>query len=390
VERAVSRIDRYLAREILLPLAISAALVVLAVFLFQARRLATAALGLGLTLEDALVIFVSALPPFLMLAIPISYLLSVLVGLGRLATDLELTALKAAGASPLRIARVPIAAGLLVSLGAIPIAVFGEPYGLRTLHERLVDVGLRNLMRAIQPGVFNEDFRGSAIYARTTDRDGSLRDVLLYDERDPEHAVLLAAKSGVFDTRPEACFSEDLRRTGCPTGNSDSKSIVLDLDDGEMHFGVARSTEQYDRIRFQHAHLGLDAEEEIFRRTEFVSILGRMTMADMRLEIERQRPIDPQLSRRIEKMYWRRFAFPSMALVLGVAGAAIALTGKPRSRARNAVLGMAAVIGYYLLTRIGDFLVVQYEGTPFWCAWVPNLVILAAALAVLTRAGRPV
>src|SRR5438105_15505576 len=104
MERALSKIDRYLAREILFPLAISAALVVLAVFLFQARRLATAALGLGLTLEDAVVIFVSALPPFLMLAIPIAYLLSVLVGLGRMSGDLEITALKAAGASPMRIA----------------------------------------------------------------------------------------------------------------------------------------------------------------------------------------------------------------------------------------------------------------------------------------------
>src|SRR5438105_1732409 len=102
--QGISRIDRYLFREIVLPLAISAALVVLAVFLFQARRLATAALGLGLTLEDAVVIFLSALPPFLMLAIPIAYLLSVLVGLGRLSADLEITALKAAGASPMRIA----------------------------------------------------------------------------------------------------------------------------------------------------------------------------------------------------------------------------------------------------------------------------------------------
>ena len=48
-----AKLDRYLLREILLPLAISVALVVLAVFLFQARRLATAALGLGLGLEDA-------------------------------------------------------------------------------------------------------------------------------------------------------------------------------------------------------------------------------------------------------------------------------------------------------------------------------------------------
>jgi lipopolysaccharide export system permease protein len=364
------RVDRYLFREIVWPLLISIALVVLAVFLFQARRLATAALGLGLTLEDAAVIFVSALPPFLMLAIPIAYLLSVLIGLGRLSADLEITALKSTGASPFRIARIPILTGVAVTALALPIAIFGEPYGLQALHRRLVDVGLRNLTRAIQPGVFNEDFRGSAIYARKLGDDGRLRDVLLYDERDPEHAVLLAARSGDLDAKL-------------------GSSIVFNLDRGEMHLGSAPSDDHYDRIRFEHAHLGLDAEQEIGHRTEFVSVIGRMSMSDMLFEAERQRPSDPQLSRRILKTYWRRFAFPSMAFVLGVIGAAIALTGAPRARARNALLGMLAVIGYYVLTRIADFLVVQYEGTPFYCAWVPNLIALAAGVAVLVRAGRP-
>lgn len=365
-----SRIDRYLTREILFPLLVSAGSVALAVFLFQARRLSTAALGLGLTLEDAAVIFISALPPFLMLAIPIAYLLSVLVGLGRLAGDREITALGSAGMSPLRIARVPLAGGVIVSLAALPIAVFGEPYGLRALHDRLVDVGLRNLTRAITPGVFNEDFRGSAIYARNADESGRLEDVLLYDERDPEHAVLLAARSGAVESKEGA-------------------SIVFRLDQGEMHMSVAPNVEKYDRVAFEHADLGLDAEYEIWRRTQFVSEIGRMTMTDMRVEARLREKEDPTLSRRIEKLYWRRLAFPSMAFVLGVVGAAIALTGGPRARARNAILGMLSVVGYYLLTRIGDFLVIQYPGTAFLSAWIPNFVVLALGGAALMRAGRP-
>jgi lipopolysaccharide export LptBFGC system permease protein LptF len=87
-------------------------------------------------------------------------------------------------------------------------------------------------------------------------------------------------------------------------------------------------------------------------------------------------------------MYWRRFAFPSMALVLGLAGAAIALTGSPRSRARSATLGIATVVGYYVLTRIADLIVVQYAGTPFWMAWLPNGMVLAASLLAILRSGR--
>jgi lipopolysaccharide export LptBFGC system permease protein LptF len=87
-------------------------------------------------------------------------------------------------------------------------------------------------------------------------------------------------------------------------------------------------------------------------------------------------------------MYWRRFAFPSMAFVLGAVGAAIALTGAPRSRARSSLFGMAAIVFYYVLTRIADFSVVQYEGTPFWMAWAPNVLVLAMAVAAIGRSGR--
>jgi lipopolysaccharide export LptBFGC system permease protein LptF len=78
-----------------------------------------------------------------------------------------------------------------------------------------------------------------------------------------------------------------------------------------------------------------------------------------------------------------------MAFVLGVVASAIALSGRARSRARSAVLGMLAVIAYYVLTRIADFIVVQYEGTPFWMAWGPNLLVLLIGLVLLLRAGRP-
>jgi lipopolysaccharide export system permease protein len=365
----VTRVDRYLLREIALPFVVAVALVVTSVFLLQARRLATAALGFGLQLEDAAIIFVSALPPFLIMAIPIAYLLSVLVGFGRLSGDNELVALRSAGASPFRIARVPLLLGLVIFLATIPIAVIGEPYGLRLLHTRLIEVGMRNLTGAIRPGVFNEDFRGSAVYASSREPDGNLTGVLLYDERDEKHAVLITARSGSFSSTKDS-------------------GIRFELADGEMHLGQTSTIARYERVRFDSARLGLDAAKELSRRTQWVSIVGRMTNEEMLEQIAAIDPADP-LGRRIEKTYWRRFAFPSMAFVLGAIGAAIALTGRPRSRARNAVLGMAAIVSYYALTRIADFLVVQGVGTPMLLAWLPNVLVLAVALIGIARSGRP-
>jgi lipopolysaccharide export system permease protein len=365
----MTRLDRYLLRETAVPFVYSVAFSVLLVFLFQAQRLIGAAIGLGMTLADAGVIFTAALPPFLVLAVPIAYLLSVLVGLGRLATDRELVALRSAGASPLRIARAPLVLGLFVSLLAVPIAHLGEPIGLRVLYERLVDVGLRNVSQAIRPGIFNEDFAGIALYASKKDPRGGIEDVLLFDERDRTQPVLILAERGSLRPR-------------------DDKSVVIDLSHGEIHLGRGEATDRYERVRFDRASLGLDAEREVFERTRFVSDISKMTSREMIAEVTRRGPED-RYARRVEKAYWRRWAFPAMAFVFGVLGAAIALSARSEARARSAVIALLSLVGYYVLLRAGDWLVLQGSHTAIAAAWGPDLIVLAAAAIGLRRAGNP-
>lgn len=362
----LNRLDRYVLRQIMVPFGLAVGIVVVLVFLLQARRLAGAALGLGLTVEDAAVIFFSALPPFLVLAVPIAYLLSVLVGLGRLAQDLELVAFRAAGASNLRIARVPLAAGVLVTGLGLPLAHFGEPYGLQALQARLLDVGLRNLARAVRPGAFNEDFTGSAVYARARADDDTLQDVLLFDERDRDHPMLVSAKQGRLRVA--------------------ESTVEFELSEGELHLGAPQAEGRYDRMRFGALRMQLEAGRELQDKTRFLSAISMLDSQEIMRVADELGPDDAR-GRRFEKTYWRRFAVPMMALVFGVLGAAIALSGSPRARARAAVLGLLSVLGYYVLSRIGDILVVKYPGTPLLGAFGPVAVMLGLGFVALVRAG---
>lgn len=367
----MGRLDRHLLRETLVPLGSAVGFVVLTVFLFQAQRLVGAAIGLGLTAADALVIFVSALPPFLVLAVPMAYLLAVLIALGRLAGDRELIAVLACGASPWRVARIPLLLGLAVTLVSLPIAHFGEPLGQATLYARLMDVGLRNISRAVQPGAFNEDFASMAIYARDRTADGTLDGLLLFDERDRARSILVVAEHGTL--------VPDQRR-----------GLVLGLDRGEIHLGrgiAETSTDAYERVRFEHAGLGIDVERDLVERTRFLSEISRMRSGDM-LPAARARG-DSVWSRKVEKAYWRRFAFPLMCLVFGLVGAAIAMTGRPDARARNALAGLGAVVGYYVLIRIGDLLAAQWAPGAWIAAFAPGLLLAALGALGLSRAGRP-
>ena len=156
---------------------------------------------------------------------------------------------------------------------------------------------------------------------------------------------------------------------------------------GEIHLGKGGERERYERLRFEKLSLGIDANAEIVERTRFISSLGQLTSAEMWSGYH-QRP-GTLWGKRVEKAFWRRFAFPAMCLIFGLVGAAIALTARPDARARNAVLGVLSVVLYYVLMRAGDFLVLGPRDQAFAGAWGPNLLMLALAFLGLWRAGRP-
>jgi lipopolysaccharide export system permease protein len=77
--------------------------------ILQLLQLNEVVFGSAITLEDLARVTAALAPHFLVVAVPLAFMLGVQLGLGRLAGDQELLALSAAGTSPLRLYRVPVA-----------------------------------------------------------------------------------------------------------------------------------------------------------------------------------------------------------------------------------------------------------------------------------------
>ena len=162
--------------------------------------------------------------------------------------------------------------------------------------------------------------------------------------------------------------------------------VRVGLAEGELHLGGPQEGLRYDRLRFETMSMQLDARRQLTEKTRFVSELS-MLESHRILAIAKELGPNDAKGRRFEKTFWRRFAVPLMGLVFGVLGAAIALSGSPRSRARAAILGLLCVLGYYILSRIADLAVVKYPGTPLIGAFGPVLILLLVGLIGLARAG---
>ncbi len=106
-------LDRYLIREIALPLFLGLVILTFVLeiptIMIQAEQLVASGLEWSIVLQ----VLVALLPAALCLTIPMAVLLGILVGCGRLAADREFVAMQACGVSVTRLARpVLLVAGL--------------------------------------------------------------------------------------------------------------------------------------------------------------------------------------------------------------------------------------------------------------------------------------
>src|SRR5260370_42097840 len=107
-------LDRLLLREIFFPLGVGLLATLQLLLILQLLQLNQVVFGSAVTLADLGRVTAALAPHFMVVAVPLAYMLGVQLGLGRLAGDPELLALSGAGTPPLPFQRAPLSVGARV------------------------------------------------------------------------------------------------------------------------------------------------------------------------------------------------------------------------------------------------------------------------------------
>src|SRR6478672_1090504 len=165
-------LDRYVVREVLLPFCLS--LLVLT-FLLEIPTIMTQGeqlIAKGVDWITVVRILATLLPSALGLTIPMSLLLGILIGLGRLSADREFVALQACGVSIFRMLR-PIALVAVVGCAATAYeTIIALPDANQTFREITFNIIASSAETDIKPRVFFTNFTNRVIYVRDIRPDG--------------------------------------------------------------------------------------------------------------------------------------------------------------------------------------------------------------------------
>src|SRR5262245_47992304 len=178
---------RYVFGEILAPVLLGLMVYVLLFLMNALFELAELAIKKDIPIGVVLRLLLYLMPRVLEMTLPMSILLGILIGVGRLSADSELIALRASGVSYRRILRpilfVAIGGWLVSSWLILRVEPWAKYSQRRLLSEQIYSADLR---REIKPRVFFEQIPGVILYADEVHQEGDFLDRIFLAHTDAQ------------------------------------------------------------------------------------------------------------------------------------------------------------------------------------------------------------
>ena len=191
-----NQLDRYIFRQLLFALvAVTSGLTAL-IWLTQSLRFVELVVNHGLSFAVFLRLTGLLIPSFVAVILPITTYVVVQFVYQRLAGDRELTVMRAAGLSPLALARPAIAVAVLATVAGYGLNLWLVPASLSSFREFQWEIRNRIAAFLVQEGVFTQISEGLTVYVRSRAPDGTLQGILVDDERDPNAPATILAERG--------------------------------------------------------------------------------------------------------------------------------------------------------------------------------------------------
>ncbi|MCH7908069.1 MAG: LptF/LptG family permease [Candidatus Hydrogenedentes bacterium] len=362
----LSRIDRYLVREIAVPSMFALAVVSFFAVGNEIRQQVQEVLAF-IHVTDILMLCVLFLPLLLSYVIPATYLLGILMAFGRLAQQGEIVAMRAAGISLKRLVIPVILFGCVLSVFGYFVQETLQPWSVKkAMNLVYTELPQRATIDVLPAGIMHE-YEGWRVYFERTDPDtGTLYNVdLVRPEGEKGSTVFYAASARLH--RSEEGFELVLTDGHLVT----PENLRLDFETQRLRI-PAPAPIQTSQIR-----KARDLPELFARERELALEYEEQATAGRRKTLMKER-----------NEIAERFSLPFAAVAVSVVGAPLGLRAKRGGRSFAFTVGFAIILAYGVL----NLVVLPQSLSPLLevvlRAWVPNALLLGIGLLLVWNVDR--
>ncbi len=340
-------------------------------FLQRLGRLFEQLVTTAASFEQVAGVFLLILPEALIFTIPIGVLVGVLIAMGRMSSDAEIVALRAAGVPSRRLLVPVVAFSLLGLLFTAYASCILKPWAKRETIRILNQMVAAQLTAEIRPRLFEEQFPNRILYVDDVVPGPVVRwkKVFMADLRPPGERDSTAQQGDGprITLATEAVAQPDVV----------NNRIQLLFASGKS-YEVGQNAAQYISTEFPKMNQALDAPQ---RREITTSDFSDIDMAELGLKAASN--IDAAIE------YHRRLALPVACVILAVLAVPLGVSSRKGGKSAAFVLTVVLAFLYYMGLISAIALARQGSISPGFGVWMPNLVYGSMALLLVARLELP-
>ena len=329
-------ISRYLIGAILPYFVFSWLLLSVVLFVQQASRFADIFFSANIPTNLVWQLTIALVPNVIAFTCPMAALVGVIIGLSKMQGDSELVAIRAAGVGNIQITIPILLVGLILSIFAFVINLYGVPVAASIVRRVAMQTAIYKLESPIEPGVFNTEIAGYTIYVRDGDiYDGEWKNIFVHTE-DPKAGTvrLLTSTNGRIDTSGED--SELVLENATAITIDRSAGAPKFVSEGIGEVRVAIKTKRAELIqRLSNAEV---TPEE----------LGLGQLSDYAEKKEGKERTE------VEILWQRRLILSVTPLIFCLLGTSLVLRFNRQGRGFGIFIALVSLIAYYLLAFLGE------------------------------------
>jgi len=368
-------LGRYVFREVVPSALLGTVLSTFVIFLQNSGPIFEILIRSSAKPTAAAYLFALSLPQLLPMTIPFGALVGILIGLGRMSTDGEITAMRAAGVPSQRVILPVMTFALLATAVAGASSIWLTPRATRETYRIANKLMAEQLTAEIQERVFAEQFPNKILYVESV-KTGPVvqwQNVFIADLTPPEER-----QSGMREKADGPLIT--VARQAIAVPDIKNNQIQLSLRDAITH-EVDKDGKSYDQ-QFPVGDQTLPVSPPAEQRAK-----GFREMPTRELPWH-SRHSPKWLEARIE--LHKRLALPLGCIALALVGIPLGISSRKSGKSGGYVTAVFLAFFCYYLSFLSLIGLAEQQRIPVWlAAWAPNIAFTICGIALLARLERP-
>jgi len=366
-------INRYISKEIGFPFIMTLLVFTFVLMIGKILQIIELMVNKGVQFYDISKLILFIMPSFLTFTMPISLLIAILIGMGRLSGDNEITVLRASGISLYRLIQPIIFMACIVCLFTAVIGYYA-PLCNQATKDLLFQIVQQKASIGIKEKFFNDDFQDLMLYAdRITTNGDSMEGILISDSRLANDTTTIIARRGYLISNPNTL------------------KVTLRLMDGSIH-SVDSSLTKYKKTDFSSYDVNLDLKKAAAGSDNKIKKGSRdMTIDELLVNIKISDRKTDEIRDMVIELH-KKLSIPLSCLVFAILAVPFGIVSKRSGKSRGFTVGILIVVFYYTLQLAGEAMGETGKISPILAVWAPNAILgaLGLYLFIMSAQEKPI